>query len=76
MTDNLQEDTINNKTNNKRLTLIKITKVNLCNDDDNNENIEYSPAYITATNAFVTNNGTLIEDVHLQLLGMFNCFHY
>lgn len=79
MTDNLQQQaTTNTKINNinKRLTLIKITKVDLSNENDDHENIEYSPAYITTTNTYVTNNGTLSPDVHFQLLGMFNCFHH
>lgn len=71
MANNYKQSNTNSKCNNKRLALIKIVKVDLTKENDNDEDIEYSPAYISTTNNCV-NSGTVSSDIHFQLLGMFN----
>lgn len=70
--------TINtSKSNNKRLALTKIIKIDLNKENDsesNDENIEYSPAYISTTNTCVVDSGAASQEIQFQLLGMFNSF--
>lgn len=65
---------------NKRLTLTKIIKIDLNkeNDDNNDEcsTIEYSPAYIFATNTSTLNCGTASQGVQFQFFGMFAVFNH
>lgn len=66
--------TNNDKNNSKRLTLIKIVRVNLNkeNDDEtNDDSIEYSPAYIFTTNTCVVNGGAAAQRIQFQLFGKF-----
>lgn len=62
----------NDNANIKRLTLIKIVRIDLAKENDNETNdnctTEYSPAYISTGN---TSGGTASQEVQFQLLGIF-----
>ncbi|XP_025414682.1 histone-arginine methyltransferase CARMER isoform X1 [Sipha flava] len=63
---------VNNDTaNSKRLSLIKIIKIDLSKENDNgtnDESTEYSPAYILTMNTCNVNSGTASQEVKFQLL--------
>jgi hypothetical protein len=67
---------VNNDTaNSKRLSLIKIIKIDLSKENDNgtnDESTEYSPAYILTMNTCNVNSGTASQEVKFQLLGTFD----
>lgn len=57
----------------KRLALIKIVKVDLTKENDNENNDEsttvYSPAYISTISTCTVNNGTVSQEVQFKFLG-------
>jgi hypothetical protein len=64
---------------NKRLTLTKIIKIDLSKENDDNDDestVEYSPAYIFATNTSTLNCGTASQGVQFQFFGMFVVFNH
>lgn len=67
----------NSKTYNKRLALIKATKIDLTNgnhDEIGDEGIEYSPAYITTLSSCAVNSTMTPQEIHFQLFSMSNIY--
>lgn len=73
MAENSQQTNNSNKINDKRLSLAKIVKIDLNNDEEgpNKGGLKYAPAYISTSNC-VENGGTGLAGIHCQLLGMLN----
>lgn len=71
-----QEMNNSGKSTNKHLALTKIVKIDLTKDVDDDEGIEYAPAYICTTNTCVLNSGVASQGIQFQLLSMFNLIFF
>lgn len=67
----LQQGVHTGERQNKQLALTKIVKINLNKDIDDDETIEYSPAYINAS--YLTNGGPE-HNMQFQITSIYDFF--